>query len=100
MELPLIDIGMVAGAAGYVASQFIDIAKPFIIRYLADDIETPALKLASLTITGLCALGLGYGAEQIGFLDAGGMWLVVLASFPAAGGWFQLESRRKAAKAK
>jgi hypothetical protein len=93
--MELLDIATVAGASGYVASQLIDIAKPFIVYHLSDEVQTPALKLASLVITALAALLVGYAAERVGFLAPGAMWLVVLASFPAAGGWFQIESRRK-----
>ncbi len=100
MEGLLVSVATLAGAAGYVATQLIDIIKPMLDPYFvtAPQVKAPSLKLLTLGLTALCAVIVGLLAESLGLLAPGGFWLVVVASFPAVGGWFQIESRRKSAK--
>lgn len=100
MNAPILDVATIAAAVGYLATQTIDLVKPWLEKRLGPEAKEPALRLLTLVITALWAVAGGFAAEHFGLLGPDGMWLVVTATFPAVGGWFQVESRRKLAKQK
>lgn len=98
-NLPVFDVAVIVAAVGYVAGQVIELVKAAVGGRIPTEAKEPVIRLVSLLVMALCALGAGYGAEQLGLIEPGGMWLVITGTFPAAAGWFQVESRRKTAKA-
>lgn len=100
MDAPILSVTTIAAALGYLATQTIDILKPWLVKRLDEDIRDRVMRLVTLAITAAWAVGGGFAAEKLGLLDPGGMWLVMMATFPALGGWYQVESRRKLAQQK
>lgn len=96
-ELPIFDVSVIAGALGYLATQTIDLVKPWLVKQIDAEIRERVVRLVTLLISAVWAVAGGFAAERLGLLGPGGMWLVIVATFPAVGGWFQVESRRKLA---
>lgn len=98
MDTPIFSVSAIAAALGYLATQTIDIVKPWLVKRLDEGIRERVMRLVTVMITAAWAAGGGFAAERLGLLEPGGMWLVIVATFPALGGWYQVESRRKALK--
>lgn len=106
MEGFTLDAAAVAAAIGYIATMLIDIIKPVICSRidnmrdgeLARQVKDPVLKFLALFVTTLCAVVISYVAVRFGFLPEDGIIATILLSFPGAGAWFQVESRRKSKK--
>lgn len=100
MDTPILDVTALAAALGYLATQTIDIIKPWLVKRLDADIRDRVMRLVTLAVAAVWAAGGGFAAERLGLLGPDGMWLVMVATFPALGGWYQVESRRKLAQRK
>lgn len=95
---PLLIVTTLPAAAGYIASQIIELAKPFLKARVPEEQRNAASRLLALVITGVVALAAGAGAEALGLINPGEAWLVFGVVFPATGAWFQVDSRRRVGK--
>lgn len=94
-----VDVAAIAGFAGFIASQVIELLKPGLARIGDKTAREKATILTSGAISLAVAALFAFSASRLGYLSEEQVWAVIGLAWPASWGTYQLESRRKIAKA-
>lgn len=91
-----------AGLAGLLASAITDAIKrlPFLRDEEKTAISGPTADLVAVLVSVGSAYIVAYLSQLAGFLDESGLWQVILFSWPAAKGWFEVSSLRRSVASK